>query len=168
MLQSRALSAAAYGEREFLLHITQGQAIGHAIQEQLQNMQRIRFALLSFQPGYLSRAVCHTAPPDAEGKFIVKYGAGHEFGPCLLLAGDAVLGEDHCGEPLVHCHGCLVEHATQTTFGGHLDLSRCIAGEQGISVQVLVTEEIGFIAKKDSTSQMNVFHPAVVTMEVRA
>lgn len=168
MLQSRAFTAAAYGEREFLLHITKGQAISHAIQEQLQGAQHIRFALLSFQPGYLSQGVCHTAPPDMEGKFIVKYGAGHEFGPCLLLAGDAVLGEDQCGASLVHCHGCLVEQATQTTFGGHLDLSRCIAGEQGIFVQVLVTEEIGFIARKDSTSQMDVFHPAVVSVEARA
>ncbi|NHC62071.1 hypothetical protein [Paenalcaligenes suwonensis] len=167
MLQSRALAAAAYGEKEFLLHIPAGQTISQAIQTQLRDAEHIRFALLSFQPGYLESGVCHTAPPDSAGKFIVKYGAGHEFGPCLLLAGDAVLGEDQYGAPLVHCHGCLVEQSTQISFGGHLDLSRCIVGKQGLSVQVLVTADIGFVAKKDSTSQMHVFHPSIVSAEAR-
>lgn len=167
MLQSRALTAVAYGEKEFLLHIPSGQTISQAIQEQLQHAEGICFALLSFQPGYLKSGVCHTAPPDVAGKSIVKYGAGHEFGPCLLLAGDAVLGEDQYGLPLVHCHGCLVEQSSQTSFGGHLDLSRCIVGDQGLSVQVLVTADIGFVAKKDSTSQMHVFHPSTVSVGAR-
>jgi len=141
----------------FQLHIPAGQSIWAGVRQAL-GQAGIRYAQIEFSSGWLEASVYHTAPPEASGKTLVKYGAGIDAGAALLLSANATYGYGNDGASLLHCHGLLVA-AGGRMHGGHLDTSRCIAGAAGLHAQLVATRNSGFELDLDRTSNMRVFHP---------
>ncbi|SHH94373.1 hypothetical protein [Pollutimonas bauzanensis] len=118
----------------------------------------IEFAQLEFMPGMLDVSIFHTAPPEASGKTLVKYGEGINIGRALLFSANAVYGLGLHGQPLLHCHGSFLD-AESGLCGGHVNVQECRVGRGGLSAQVTATPNIGFAVDLDLTSNMQVFHP---------
>lgn len=156
-MSSRILAVDDWDVDCFQLHIAAGQSLWAGVHHAL-DRAGIRFAQLEFSAGKLQAAIYHTAPPEASGKTLVKYGAGIDIGPALLFSANATYGLGNDGAPLLHCHGLLID-ADGRMHGGHLDTSRCLAGTSGLSVQVAATQNTGFAVEHDNTSNMRVFHP---------
>ncbi|OWT66313.1 PPC domain-containing DNA-binding protein [Candidimonas nitroreducens] len=141
----------------FQLHIAAGQSIWAGVHQALQQAG-IHCAQIEFASAWLRASVYHTAPPEASGTTLVKYGAGIDAGAALLLSANATYGYGNGGASLLHCHGLLLA-ADGRMHGGHLDTSRCIAGTEGLRAQLMATRNSGFELGLDCTSNMRVFHP---------
>lgn len=141
----------------FQLHIAAGQSIWAGVRRAL-GRAGIHCAQIEFGPGWLEASIYHTAPPEASGTTLVKYGAGIDVGAALLLSANATYGYGNDGASLLHCHGLLLA-AGGRMHGGHLDTSRCIAGAAGLRAQLVATRNSGFELGLDRTSNMRVFHP---------
>lgn len=81
------------------------------------------------------------APPDPTSKAIIAYSAPIAAGRSYMVFGNATLGKDADGEPLVHCHAAIRTEDGRTK-GGHILTRSAIVGAQPISV--LVTSLDGF------------------------
>lgn len=81
------------------------------------------------------------APPDPQGKALIAYSSPIDAGAAFMIFGNATLGRDMAGAPLVHCHAS-IRDANDDVRGGHV-----LPGESWIGgqpVPVLVTALEGF------------------------
>ena len=98
-------------------------------------------------------------PAEAEGR-VATHSGPHEIAcPARIVGGQAVLGRDAAGAPLVHCHALFVD-AGGRARGGHLVAGTCIAGPGGIRLQVTTLDGAGFRTAHDRETGFDIFHPA--------
>lgn len=91
--------------------------------------------------GYFASLEYCVAPPDPAHQAIIAYSAPISAGRSYMVFGNATLGKDADGQPLVHCHAAIRTEAGKTK-GGHILARSAVVGEQPISV--LVTSLDGF------------------------
>jgi predicted DNA-binding protein with PD1-like motif len=91
--------------------------------------------------GVFSELQFCVAPPDPSGRAVIAYTRPMAAGRCTLVFGNATVGKDTRGEPLVHCHAALRTEAGDVK-GGHIVPHLCVIGPQPIPV--LVTSLEGF------------------------
>lgn len=101
-----------------------------------------------------------TGQPDASGRRIATYGPPTALeGPVMLVGGNAILGRDAAGRPLLHCHAVVVDREGRV-HGGHLPAGVCIAGPEGVVCHVAALTGVGFRVGEDSETNYSIFHPA--------
>lgn len=103
--------------------------------------------------GYLASVVYCVAPPDASKSAVAAYTTPIQAGPAYLIFGNATLGKDAGGKPLVHCHAAIVTENGEVR-GGHILPHSCIIGKQPIAV--LVTSLEGFELRLTYDAETNI------------
>jgi predicted DNA-binding protein with PD1-like motif len=91
--------------------------------------------------GFFTELQYCVAPPDPSRKAVIAYTQPIHAGRAFMIFGNATLGKDVHGKPLVHCHAAIRTEGGQTK-GGHILTESSIVGPEPISV--LVTSLDGF------------------------
>jgi hypothetical protein len=106
-------------------------------------------ASLTILGGRMERLHYCVAAPDPSGTRVAMYGSPRDAGAATLIFGNATLGRDARGEPMVHCHATCVR-ADGEVRGGHSVVDRSFAAEglaalaislDGFELRIAVDEE---------------------------
>lgn len=112
--------------------------------------------------GELATLHYFTGIPDETGRRIATYGAPTPLqAPITLLSGNAIVGLDAAGEPLVHCHAVMVDAAGKV-HGGHLPPGECRVGPGGVRAMATLHDGIGFAVADDPETNYSIFHPVAL------
>ena len=95
----------------------------------------VKSASTTILGGYFESLSYCVAPPDPTHEAVVAYSAPIAAGPTYMVFGNATVGKDAGGSPLVHCHAVL-QGAQGPTKGGHILPQQAIVGRQPIAVLV--------------------------------
>lgn len=100
-----------------------------------------------------------TGQPDDSGQRVATYGAPTLLeGPVTIIGGNAILGHDADGEPLLHSHIVVADNQGQI-HGGHVPPEVCPAGPGGVRVLVTVMAGGGFQVAPDEETNYSIFQP---------
>lgn len=91
--------------------------------------------------GFFTELQYCVAPPDPSHKAVIAYTQPIRAGRAYMIFGNATLGKDAHGKPIVHCHAAIRTESGQTK-GGHILTESSIVGPEPIPV--LVTSLDGF------------------------
>ena len=83
------------------------------------------------RPASTSLLYC-VAPPDPTGERVANYTRPIDAGAATLIFGNATLGKNGRGEPIVHCHATFV-CADGSVRGGHIVVDRSVVGARAHS-----------------------------------
>jgi predicted DNA-binding protein with PD1-like motif len=101
-----------------------------------------------------------TGQADDSGARVATYGAPTTLdGPVEVVGGNAILGRDAEGAPILHCHAVVVDREGGL-HGGHLPPKVCIAGPEGIVLLVTAVSCGGFRVAYDAETNYSIFQPA--------
>lgn len=98
------------------------------------------------------------APPDREGRAVIAYGEPIAAGAGRLIFGNATLGVNGTGKPLVHCHAVITDD-TGAVRGGHILAEASIVGARPISVLVTVFEGFALRLAYDPETNISLLQP---------
>lgn len=79
------------------------------------------------------------APPDEQKKTVIAYSPPIDAGAAYMIFGNATLGRDIAGAPLVHCHASICDGHGEVR-GGHIVPGDSFIAEQPIPVLVTAIE----------------------------
>lgn len=99
------------------------------------------------------------APPDPSGQAVIAYSPPLAVGRCAMVFGNATLGVDACGRPLVHCHAAIRTECGQTR-GGHIITEQSIVGPEPITVLVTALEGFELRVAFDAETNIRLIQPA--------
>ena len=109
--------------------------------------------------GELAKAQLHFAAPDPTDERAAAYGPALELeGGARLVTANATLGRTADGEPLVHCHGVLLDRRA-SLYGGHLPTETCVVGEGGVFGWGIVSKDRGFVQRFDPETLFPLLFP---------
>ena len=115
--------------------------------------------------GRIDRLHYFTGMPDPTGRRLATYGEPTPLeGPIELLSGNAIIGEDAEGNPLVHGHAVMAE-ATGKVHGGHLPPGDCPVGKGGVRALAVLHDGAVFSVREDQETNYSIFHPSRVAGE---
>ena len=101
----------------------------------------VKSASTTILGGYFETLEYCVAPPDPTNEAVVAYSAPISAGRAYMVFGNATLGKNMSGGPLVHCHAAIMTEDGRTK-GGHILTQSAIVGPEPIPV--LVTSLDGF------------------------
>ena len=101
----------------------------------------IHSASMTILGGYFDALQYCVAPPDPKHEAVIRYSAPIDAGRAYMVFGNATMGKDMDGDPIVHCHAA-IRTAQGASKGGHIITQNAIVGPGPISV--LVTSLDGF------------------------
>lgn len=155
----RLLSVAAGNGGEFRLVLREGEDLLNGLAASL-GRAGIASAAVALAGGRFSRMQYLTGQPCDDGTRVATYGAPTVLeGPVLLLSGNAFLGLDLEGKPIVHCHAVLVDNKGKV-HGGHLPPGVCTVGRGGLIAHVAAFAGVALEVRYDAETNYPVFHPA--------
>ena len=93
--------------RHFRLALEPGRTLEDAIIEPLL-LLGVTAASMTLLGGQLDTLLYCVAPPDPTGERVANYTRPIPAGPATLIFGNATLGKNARGEPIVHCHATFV------------------------------------------------------------
>ena len=101
----------------------------------------IKSASFTILGGYFDQIEYCVAAPDPSHQAMIAYSKPIQAGPAYMIFGNATMGKNQHGKPIVHCHAAI---RTQDGIvkGGHIITDTCIVGS--IPISVLVTSLDGF------------------------
>ena len=103
-----------------------------------------------------------TGQPDDSGQRVATYGAPTALeGPVKIIGGNAILGHDAEGQPLLHSHIVVVDRQGRI-HGGHVPPEVCPAGPGGITALVTAMVDGGFQVGPDEETNYSIFQPESV------
>lgn len=136
----RINSKCAPGARHIRLLLEPGVSLFDGLVKPLAALD-VKNASTTILGGFFESLEYCVAPPDPTKKAVIAYSAPIPAGRSYMVFGNATLGKDASGGPLVHCHAA-IRTEVGTTKGGHILTRTAIVGAQPISV--LVTSLDGF------------------------
>ena len=120
----------------------------------------IKNAAIQLVGGSFSSMQYLTGQPDDSGERVATYGAPTTLdGPVQVVGGNAILGRDGAGAPLLHCHAVVVDREGGL-HGGHLPAKVCIVGPEGLTLLVSALSGGGFQVAYDAETNYSIFQPA--------
>jgi predicted DNA-binding protein with PD1-like motif len=148
--------------RHFRLALEPGRTLQDAIVEQLQ-AHGVESASMTLLGGRLSKLLYCVAPADPTGERVANYTRPVDVGPAYFIFGNATLGKNGRGEPVVHCHATFVCD-DGSVRGGHIVVDRSVAAE---ALPVLATslEGIELRISLDAETHMPLMRPYAVQPE---
>ena len=138
--------------RHFRLVLQPGRSLYQSIVEPLWE-RGVRSASMTLLGGSFSALWYCVAGPDAHQEAVAAYSAPIDAGPSWLVFGNATLGFNAAGEPLVHCHA-VFRDANGAIKGGHILTDRLTVGE--LPLTVLVTTLDGFELRVSHDAETNI------------
>jgi predicted DNA-binding protein with PD1-like motif len=136
----RIHSKRAPSARHVRLALMPGQSLYDALIRPLAKLG-IRNASTTILGGYFDDLEYCVAPPDPSGQAVVGYSTPIRAGRTFMVFGNATIGKNAKGKPIVHCHACF-RIGDGATKGGHVLADSAIVGPDPIPV--LVTSLDGF------------------------
>lgn len=157
----RLLSVASGNGGEFRLVLKEGEDLLNGLAASLGRVG-VASAAIALAGGRFSRMQYLTGQPCDDGSRVAAYGAPTVLtGPVLLLSGNAFLGLDEKGEPIVHCHAVLVDNKGRV-HGGHLPPGVCTVGRGGVIAHVAAFAGAGLEVRYDAETNYPVFYPTAL------
>ncbi|CAN5304601.1 DUF296 domain-containing protein [soil metagenome] len=98
------------------------------------------------------------AIPDPTGEAVVAYSDPIVAGPAYVIFGNATIGKNADGQPIVHCHAAM-QLRDGTTKGGHILAQQAIVGRHPISVLVTSLEGIALRVAYDAETNISLIQP---------
>ena len=100
-----------------------------------------------------------TGGPDPTGQRLATYGEPtHLKAPVTLISGNAIIGLDAAGQPLVHAHAVMVDREG-AVHGGHLPPGGCTVGPGGVRALIVSHDPAVFVVRDDPETNYAIFHP---------
>lgn len=155
----RIHSRCASQARHLRLLLQPGASLFAGLTEPLRSLG-IHSASTTLLGGSFVRLQICVAPPDASGQAMIRYSPPMETGPSYLVFGNATIGKDAQGLPLVHCHAA-VRTGRGDMCGGHLVTPQCILAAP---LAVLVTALEGFELRVAFDAETNI--PLIQPLDV--
>jgi predicted DNA-binding protein with PD1-like motif len=119
-------------------------------------------AAVSLAGGRFRRMQYLTGQPCNDGTRVATYGAPTVLeGPVGLISGNAFLGLDQNGLPIVHCHAVMIDREGRV-HGGHLPPGACIVGAGGVIAHVAAIADAALSVRHDDETNFPVFHPTTL------
>ena len=120
--------------RHFRLSLPSGETIHDALVDALAQ-EGVTSASMTLLGGDLDGLGFCLAQPDPSGRRVAMYGPPHSEAQARLIFGNATLGKDERGAPVVHCHAAF-RTADGTVRGGHILTDRTRVGRDPVTVVV--------------------------------
>ncbi len=153
----------AWGEAgpSYRLRVAEGDDLIGALIRELTRLD-VRSAGAVLLGGSVARLSFMTGRPIEAGETerrVATHNGPHEIAcPARVIGGNAILGADAEGRPLVHCHALFADRDGRVC-GGHLLPDGCLAGPEGIALHVAALEGTGFQVAHDAETNFDIFHP---------
>lgn len=103
--------------------------------------------------GYFDDLDYCVAPPDPKREAVIAYTQPIHAGRAYMVFGNATIGKNMKGEPLVHCHAA-IRTQSGAVKGGHILTDRCIVSRDPIPV--LVTSLDAFELRQTFDPETNI------------
>ena len=143
--------------RHFRLALEPGRTLQDAIIEPLM-LLGVHAASMTILGGRLARLLYCVAPPDPTGERVANYTRPIEAGAATLIFGNATLGKNARGEPVVHCHATFVCQDGRVR-GGHIVVDRSVVGDAPIPVLATSLDGIELRITQDPETHMPLMRP---------
>ena len=108
--------------------------------------------------GFFSQLHYCVAPPDPSGRAVIAYTAPMAAGRCTMVFGNATIGKDAAGRPLVHCHAA-IRTEDGATRGGHIIPQMSIVGADPIAVLVTSLDDFELRVAFDPETNIPLLQP---------
>ena len=148
--------------RHFRLGLEPGRTMQDAIIEPLM-LLGVQAASMTILGGRLSKLLYCVAPPDPTGERVANYTRPIAAGPATLIFGNATLGRNGRGEPIVHCHATFACDDGQVR-GGHIVVDRSVA-QSCIPVLATSLDGIELRITQDDETHMPLMRPFAAAVE---
>jgi predicted DNA-binding protein with PD1-like motif len=117
--------------------------------------------------GELAEANFHVARPDPAGERAIAYAPVMKIaGGARIVTANVTLGHKADGQPIVHCHGVLMDRHGGL-YGGHLAPETCVVGEGGVFGWAIVSKDGGFVQRHDPETLFPLLVPTAAEERVR-
>ena len=150
--------------RHFRLGLEPGRTMQDAIIEPLM-LLGVQAASMTILGGRLEKLLYCVAPPDPTGERVANYTRPIEAGAATLIFGNATLGKNTRGEPIVHCHATFVCEDGNVR-GGHIVVDRSTVADATIAVLVTSLDGIELRITQDEETHMPLMRPFAAATEV--
>jgi predicted DNA-binding protein with PD1-like motif len=150
--------------RHFRLGLEPGRTMQDAIIEPLM-LLGVQAASMTILGGRLEKLLYCVAPPDPTGERVANYTRPIEAGAATLIFGNATLGKNTRGEPVVHCHATFV-CADGRVRGGHIVVDRSTVADAPIAVLATTLDGIELRITQDEETHMPLMRPFAAAAEV--
>lgn len=118
----------------------------------------IENAMITMFGGFFDRAYYCIAPPDPLKRAVIAYSDPVEADKSYMVAGNATLGKNIHGEPLIHCHAALLTSDNRMR-GGHIIVDRCVIGPKPVFAHVVSLQGINVVQKWDAETNILLLQP---------
>jgi len=143
--------------RHFRLGLEPGRTLQDAIIAPL--LERgVEAASMTLLGGRLSGLLYCVAPPDPSGERVANYTPPIDAGAATLVFGNATLGRNTDGQPVVHCHATFV-CADGHVRGGHVVVDRSRVADVPITVLATSLDGIELRITQDAETHMPLMRP---------
>ena len=150
--------------RHFRLGLEPGRTMQDAIIEPLM-LLGVQAASMTILGGQLSKLLYCVAPPDPTGERVANYTRPIDAGAATLIFGNATLGKNGRGEPVVHCHATFVCEDGRVR-GGHIVVDRSVVGSEPIPVLATSLDGIELRITQDDETHMPLMRPFAAASEM--
>lgn len=143
--------------RHFRLHLAPGLSLFDALVNPLY-AAGVEAASTTILGGEFSQLNYCVAPPDPTGQAVIAYTDAIDGGAATMIFGNATLGKDLGGKPIVHCHAAF-RSGQGTIKGGHILTSTSIIGSQPITVLVTTLDGFDLRVAFDAETNISLLQP---------
>ena len=150
--------------RHFRLGLEPGRTMEDALIEPLL-LLGVQAASMTILGGRLAKLLYCVAPPDPTGERVANYTRPIEAGAATLIFGNATLGKNTRGEPIVHCHATFACE-DGSVRGGHIVVDRSTVADVPIAVLVTSLDGIELRITQDEETHMPLMRPFAAATEV--
>lgn len=146
--------------RHIRLSLKPGTSLFDALISPLQELG-IQSASTTILGGEMDRLSYCVAPPDASGQAVISYTEPIDAGQACFIFGNATVGKDAVGRPIVHCHAAF-RTASGSIKGGHIITQATIIGAQPITVLVTAFNAFDLQVSYDPETNISLIQPREV------
>ena len=150
--------------RHFRLGLAPRRTMQDAIIEPLM-LLGVQAASMTILGGRLEGLLYCVAPPDPTGERVANYTRPIDAGAATLIFGNATLGKNGRGEPIVHCHATFVCEDGNVR-GGHVVVDRSTVAGAPIAVLATSLEGIELRITQDEETHMPLMRPFAAGADV--
>ena len=150
--------------RHFRLALAPGRSMEDAIVEPLM-LLGVQAASMTILGGKLEKLLYCVAPPDPTGERVANYTRPIDAGAATLIFGNATLGKNARGEPIVHCHATFVCEDGRVR-GGHIVVDRSVVATAPLAVLATSLDGIELRITQDEETHMPLMRPFAAAVQV--
>jgi predicted DNA-binding protein with PD1-like motif len=121
----------------------------------------MEYASTTILGGFFEQLHFCVAPQDPSGQAVIAYTRPEAAGRSSMVFGNATIGKDADGSPLVHCHAAIRTEGGQTR-GGHVIAQASVIGPNPIAVLVTSLDSFELRVAFDPETNIALMQPAGV------